>query len=158
MTSLLTLKDGIYDPRRRFAFTNITAEPFTFSWGGVPTTVKPHQTIEVAHHIAVLATTKLCDQIMLGDIKRDEETYKAAHPNEPYFRSPRSGSIGVPMARKPIEDKILRELKVDEESPEVSMMRAQMKEQLMADLNAEKTAPVESIKIDPAEFSEVKGK
>jgi hypothetical protein len=121
----------------------------------VPTTVKPHQTIEVAHHIAVLATKKLCDQIMMGDVKKEEDIYKAAHPSEPYHRSPRASSVGVPMARKPIEDKILRELQVDEESPEISMMRAEMKEQLMNDLSKEKAAPASEIRIDPVEFADI---
>lgn len=158
MTSFLDVKDGIYDPRRRFAFTNITDEPFTFTWGGVPTTVKPHKTIEVSHHIAVLATKKLCDQIMMGEVKKEEDAYKAAHPSEMYWRSPKAGSVGVPAARKLIEDQILRELKLDEESPEVSMMRAEMKEKILADLSAEKAAPASEIKIDPTEFAEIKTK
>jgi len=45
--------------------------------------------------------------------------------------------LGVPAARKVWEDKICRVLEVDEESPQVQVMRSQIREELMKDLKAE---------------------
>lgn len=152
MSSYLTPKDGIYDPSKRFAFTNITDEPFTFQWGGTPITVKPKGTVELPHHLAILATKNLVDKIMGAEAREDELKTRKSN-KDPYWRSPKGISVGVPEARKPYEDKILRELKLDEESPEVAVMRAQIKEQLMADMSQEKAAPVTKMSVGKEEFA-----
>ncbi len=132
MSSFLDVKEGLYDPSKRFAFTNITDEPFVSAWDGQPITVQPSQTIELTHHLAVKFTGELVDKIMIGSAKMDE-----LQKNQPYFRSPHGSSLGVPAARKVWEDQILRELQVDEESPEIQIMRAKIREEVMNDMKAE---------------------
>lgn len=123
----------MYDPSKRYGFTNITDEPFTFSWNSNPITVKPGNEVELPEHMAILATHKLVDQIMQKEIHEEEKKMKV-ELRDPLYRSPRGTSMGVPMARKPYEDKIIRELKVDEQSPEIKILRAQAKDQLLNDL------------------------
>lgn len=157
MSSYLTVKNGIYDPSKRFAFTNISSTDFTFSWGGKPITVKTGDVVEMPHHLAVLATGKLVDQIMMG-IAREDEIKMRLENKDPYWRSPKGISVGIPEARKPYEDKVLRELAPDEENPQTAMMRASMREQLMHDLSAEKAQTIDKISVPLEQFAEIKEK
>lgn len=151
------MKDGIYDPTKRFAFTNITDEPFTSQWGGQPITVKPKDVVELPHHLAVKMTTELVDKIMQEEARQDEITTRAAN-KDPYWRSPKGISMGVPEARKPYEQKILRELLPDEENPQTAIARARIREELMSDMSAEKSAPVTRMAVSQEEFAEIKPK
>lgn len=157
MSSNLTVKNGIYDPSKRFAFTNITDKDFTFYWGGNPITVKPKDTVEMPHHLAVLATGKLVDQIMLGEARKDELTMRSAN-KDPYWRSPKGISVGVPAAREPYETKILRELSPDEENPQTAIMRAKMREELQRDLSGETAAPISRMAVSPEQFAPIANK
>ena len=151
MRSYLEVSNGIYDPSRRFAFTNITAEVFSSAWDGSPITIQPNQTVELPHHLAVKLTGELVDKIMIGNAKLDE-----VQKNQPYYRSPLGTSLGVPEARKVWEDQILRELGRDEESPEIQIMRAQLKQEIMNDLtNADKPSEPVAIPTTIGEFSEL---
>jgi len=132
MSSFLDVKNGIYDPSKRFAFTNITDDVFTSAWGGQAITIQPGQTIELQHHLAVKLTGELVDKIMIGNAHMDE-----LQKNQPYYRSPQGSSLGVPAARKVWEDQILRELQVDEESPDIQIMRAKIREEILNDIKAE---------------------
>ena len=154
MSSFLDPKEGMYNPLKRFAFTNITTEPFTFTWDKIPMTVKPSDTIELPHHLALHATKHLVDKIMIEGIKIEEDVMKK-EKNDPYFRHPKGTSLGVPGARKVYEDKILRELAVDEESPQIAIMRMKIKEELMADMKSEPKS-AKTIKIAMSEFAEIK--
>jgi len=145
MSSLIGKEEGLYNPTLRFAFTNITTEDFHTSWGGNPIVVKAGETVELPHHLADKFTDQLVDQIMIGEAKLDEVKYyqenRNAAPNT--YRAP--NMLGVPAARKVWEDKIVRQLAVDEESPQMQVMRAQIREQLESDLKAEtSTAPVQA--------------
>ena len=138
--------NGVYDPSRRFAFTNITEEPFTSHWDSRPITVPKGATVELPHHLAVKMTTELVDKIMMDEAKLDE-----VQKNEPFYRSPKGMSVGVPAARKPWEDKILRELALDEESPAVQVMRTQIREELMRDMSQK---PASGPVVPPASMNE----
>lgn len=156
MTSFLD-KNGVFDPSKRYAFTNITDEPFTFHWAKVPITIQAGDTKELPEHLALLATKNLVDKLMIGEITIEEQKMKAK-TKDPYWRSPKATSFGVPAARKPYEDQILRELAVDEESPEIAIMKAKIKEELMTDMSAEKSQSVSRISVGKEEFAEIKGK
>ena len=128
--------NGLFNPTLRFAFTNITDEDFVSYWDKVPIHVKPHETIELSamtpipgagHALAVKMTGELVNKIMINEAKMDE----LAHENVPYYRSPKGGAWGIPALRKVWEDKILRELKPDEESPAIQAMRNQMKKEIL---------------------------
>lgn len=150
MSSLLGRGEGLYNNTRRFAFTNITEEVFTSAWDSQPITVQPGQTVELPHHLADKLTDELVNQIMIGDAKLDEVT-----KNQPYYRSPKGSSLGVPAARKVWEDQIVRELQVDEESPEIQVMRAKIREEVLADLKRE-PAKTEIQLPSMTEFAEIK--
>ncbi len=165
MSSFLDKKTGIYDPSKRYGFKNITDKPFTFSWGNQPITVKAGEEIEVPEHYALLATKKIVDQIMMEEVATEEAKMRA-ELKDPYWRSPKGISIGIPAARKVYEDKVLRELTLNEESPQVQVMRAQIREQILSDIdNSQKPkVPVESVVANfaqsgkataPAEFADI---
>ena len=150
---------GLYDPRKRFAFTNITDEIFTSYWDKVPINVKPHETIEISvttpivgvgHALAIKMTGELVNKIMMDEAKLDE----LAHQNVPYYRSPKGGAWGIPNARKVWEDKILRELNPDEESPAIQAIRNQMKKEI---LTGEEKQNIEPVKVPTSieEFADI---
>lgn len=151
---------GIYNPVLRFAFTNITEEEFTSAWDGSPIKVPAGATIELSHHLAVKLTKELVDKIMIGNAKLNELEHYSKNPNtQPnMYRAP--SSLGVPAARKIWEDQICRQLEVDEESPQIQVMRAQIKAELMADLNTEtsKANPLENAPRSIEEFADLSSK
>lgn len=158
MSSNLWVKQGIYDPTKRFSFTNITDKPFSFSWGGTPIVIKAGETVELRHHLAVLATTKLVDQIMQGEIKDEEEKMKLETKN-PYYRSPRAISMGVPAAREPYEKKILKELPPKNDSDaQLQVIRSEIKEELVRDLKQENSPAISKtsdLGVTATEFEEI---
>lgn len=127
MRSFLEVKDGIYNPSLRFAFTNITDTEFVSYWDKKPIKIGSGVTVELPHHLAVKLTIELVDKIVIEKLKVLDETI---------LPIPLS-SLGVPAARKPYEDKILRQLADDEESPEIQILRAKIKEELINDLSKE---------------------
>lgn len=136
---------GMYNPLKRYGFTNITTEDFTFTWNSSPITVKPGVEIELPEHMAILATHKIVDQVM--NKLADEDTKRLrVEMRDSTARSPLGISVGIPAARKPFEDKVLRELKVDEQSPQVQVLKAQVRDQIIGDLtNSQKPPePIES--------------
>lgn len=144
--------EGVFNPLLRFAFTNITEEPFVSAWDGSPINVPAGATIELPHHLAVKLTKELVDKIMIGNAKLDEVT-----KDQPYYRSPIGSSLGVPAARRVWEDKICRQLEVDEESPQIQVMRAKIREELMHDLKAEPSSgsPLDNAPASMSEFADL---
>ena len=88
----------------------------------------------------------------------EEEKKMREKTKDPYWRSKIGISAGVPEARRPYEEKILRELKPDEENPQTAIMRSRIREELMADLTAEKSAPITRMAVGKDEFAEIKPK
>ncbi len=155
MSHLRSKTEGIFNPVLKFAFTNITEEDFVSAWNGVPITVKPGQTVSLPHHLADKMTDELVDKIMITGVKTNEVEYYKNNPNTApnLYRAP--SSLGVPAARKLWEDKIVRQLDVDEESPEIQVIRAQIKEELLSDMSKETSkapVPVPSL----GDFAEIK--
>lgn len=143
--------EGLFNPLLRFAFTNITEEPFISAWDGNPITVSAGATVELTHHLAVKMTKELTDKIMIGQAKLDALAKGLTGAN-----TPRTGNLGVPAARKVWEDKICRELKVDEESPQVQILRAQIKSEMLADMKAEPSSGAPIMPSSIEEFAELK--
>jgi hypothetical protein len=147
MSSNFDVKQGIYDPTKRFAFTNITTEPFTFTWGKTPITVKAGETIELPHHLAVLATKQLVDLVMMKEVKEEEDKVKLETKN-PYFRSQHGSSLGIPAAREVWEKKIVKELTPSESKISESQMgviRSELKDTLTRDLKAENSPTISKV-------------
>lgn len=154
MSSIVGKNQGVYDNTKKYAVTNITTEDFVSHWNGSPVIIKAGQTASFEQHMANKVTDEMVDKIMIGNAKLDE-----IKMGTPYARSPMGSSLGVPAARKVWEDKIVREISVNEESPEMQMMRAKMKEELLADMSQEKSVDAVSTPgspfTNPGEFSEL---
>lgn len=116
MSSHLTINEGVYKVGQRFSFTNISKEIFKSKWAGKSISVNPGESILLSdttpfpgagmgHCLAVKLTTELTNLIMMGEVKAEESKMKT-----PYARSPKGALLGVPEARKPYEDKILKDL------------------------------------------------
>lgn len=137
LQEILFIKEGIYNPMLRFAFTNITEEEFVSAWGGEPIKIPAGQTVELTHHLAAKLTKELVDKIMIANAKLNEIEHYKNNPNlmSNTYRSP--SSLGVPSARKVWEDQIVRVLAPDEESPQTQLMRIKIKEELLKDLKSE---------------------
>jgi hypothetical protein len=153
VSSFIDVKDGIYDPTKRFAFTNVSDKDFTFKWDGKPITIKAHKTVEMPHHLAIKATTELVDYLMQSE--EQEKTARIKEKNPEYKAPNQAGSMGVPMARKPFEDRILKELKVEENSPENEMFKAGIREQIIKDLNAQPSASVSATSVTESDFAPI---
>lgn len=128
--------EGLFNPTLRFAFTNITDKEFVSFWDKVPIKVQPNETIELSmttpipgvtgQALAVKMTGELVDKLIIEKAKAEEVAN-----GEAFYKSPTGITLGVPTARKEYEDKILRELDVDEESPAMQSMRNQMKKEIL---------------------------
>lgn len=158
MSGLLEKGEGMYNPLWKFAFTNITEEDFTSKWNGDPIVVKAGQTVTLPHHLADKMTDELVNKIMTTAIKANEVKYYKDNPNTApnFYRAP--SSLGVPAARKVWEDQIVRRLAVNEESPEMQVMRAEMREQLEADMAKTKSNKPPVAPKGVEEFAEIKAK
>lgn len=157
--SLIDKKEGLFDPTKRFAFTNITTEDFKSAWNSVPVIVKAGETIEISnvtpipgagHALAVLMTNQMIDQIIIGDAKLDEVT-----KNQPYYRSPKGMSLGVPAVRDIWEKQIVRELDADEESPALQTIRKQMREEIEQGIVAKQETEPVHIPTNIGEFADL---
>lgn len=136
--------EGLYNPTLRFAFTNITDEEFTSFWGGQPIAIKPGKTVELTHHLAVKLTKELVDKIMQGLTRIGGEQTKKE-----------GTSLGVPSARKIWEDRIVKELRPDEESPEIQVMRAELKAEILAQQNKEQRSEPVHVPTSLEEFADL---
>ncbi len=158
LDELLHPKMGVFNPSIKFAFTNITEEPFDIVWdGALVTRVEPNITVELPHYLAVKCTKELVDKIMIANAKLNEVEFYKNNPNVQIntYRAP--NSLGVPSARKVWEKQIVRILEVDESSPQVRIIRAQVKEELLKDLNAQpsKGSPLDNAPGSVTEFADL---
>lgn len=145
MASNLTIRQGVYDPSRRFSFKNIDTEPFTFSWDSNPITVQPGEVVELPHYLAVTATGHLVDKIMIRKVKIEEDEMKVKTMN-PHYRSPHGASLGVPAVRETYEKQILTELPpMKGTDAKLQVIRASFKDQLVNDMKREPAQPIASL-------------
>lgn len=145
---------GVFDPLKRYAFTNIDGEDYVFQWSGIETTVVPGETIELPEYLALHATRGLVDKIMQGIARKD--TLEKQKINPMYLAPQGAGNTGIPMARKPYEDKILKEIPMNKSSDRtLDIKRQQVKEQLLADLTAQPSALGSHATATMEEFVEV---
>lgn len=157
LQELLYIRQGIYNPMLKFAFTNITEETFTSAWGGEPIVIPAGHTVELPHHLAAKLTKELVDKIMIGNAKLNEVEFynKNANAMPNTYRAP--SSLGVPGARKVWEDQIVHLMAPDEESPQTQLMRIKIKEELMRDLQAEPStgSPLDNAPASLDEFADL---
>lgn len=160
IADILYLRQGVYNPLLRFAFTNIAESELVSAWNSEPIKIPAGRTVELPHHLAAKLTKELVDSIMIGNAKLNEiEFYKNnqnAMPNT--YRAP--SSLGVPAARLVWEEKICRLLAPEEESPETQLMRIKIKEELLHDLKAEPSSgsPLDNAPKSIKEFADLEVK
>jgi hypothetical protein len=157
LQELLFIRQGIYNPLLRFAFTNITEEEFTSAWGGEPIKIPAGHTVELPHHLAAKLTKELVDKIMIGNAKLNEIEFYQKNQNAMPNTYRAASSLGVPGARKVWEDQICRLLAPDEESPQTQLMRIKIKEELLRDLKAEPAtgSPLDNAPAGLGEFADL---
>lgn len=152
MSSFLTKTDGIYDPLRRFAITNTDTEIYELKWDGrIVARLNPGDTVELPHHLAVLAAVDIADRVIMREVQADEKL----HPGTP---SKLVSKMLVPTARKDVEDKIIKEIEVDREAPQYQILVSQKREELLADLNSENAKPLTSISVGEDALSAISPK
>lgn len=119
--------------------------------------MKAGEKIELPHHLALLATKKLVDQIMMEETREEEIKTRAENKN-PYWVSPKGVAVGVPAAREPYEKKVLRELTMGESKiteSQMGIIRSELKDTLTKDMKAAPAGPIESINLPKTEFEEI---
>lgn len=148
-------EQGMYDPTRRYSLTNKTGEPFDFKWNGVVIDMKVDETIELPQYLAYLATNKMIDQMMMGKMKEDLDKARAVNPA--YIAPNGAGMLGVPNARIPYEQMIIKELP-PKSGNEAQLEIIRVKELVLADIkrSKEETKPIETVVVQQSEFSELK--
>ncbi len=134
MASYLQRKEGVYEAGKRYAFTNISDKPFEIKWNGqIVKVVQPDETIEISDAtpypgpgngdcIGRTKTIELATKIILGEAKVD--TDRLGFTTDKSYVSPVGTRAGIPEARKPYEQKILRELPVSENVDFLNKMKA----------------------------------
>lgn len=145
MSSFLDRKQGIYDLTKTYAVKNITDKPFTFRWNSNPMTIQPGKELNMPEHFMIVAVTKMVDEIMQEET-RIEEVSMRKELRDPYWRSPKGISMGVPAARKVYEDKIVREVQLDDSDPQTQIRKVQLKEEIMGNIldGQKQPAPIEA--------------
>ena len=99
-----------YDIEKRYIFSNWTSEDFTCTWGGVPTTIKSGETIEVPEYKAFVFTKHLVDREMMRDGKEN--------------------STSSAEARKPYESKTVAPISTEVDSPALATLKAKILEEV----------------------------
>ena len=124
----------LYDNSQRYRFTNIDDEPFVGLWDGREfVTVPSGGSVTLPEAQAITYAKELCTRVMF---KEEKEKF-IPNMREATWEESQKTRVGIPMARKPYEDRILQHLELNDETPEVQAMRSEMREQLMRDLNAQ---------------------
>lgn len=135
MSSYLSF-EGLYDPKRTFAVTNWSDEDITINWadpgpGGTGDnfyTLHAGEVKTYPQHIAYYLTQQFVDREMYKDA--------AKTPNNPDGSASRQRerlemAVANKDTRKPYEDKTLQEVLAGKESPEVTAMRAKIRQELI---------------------------
>lgn len=132
--------EGVYDPKRMFAVTNWSDEDITVNWAdpGPDRTGDNFYTLHAGEvktypqYLAYYITRQFVDREMQKDAMKA--------PNNP-DGSPSRQRERLEMAianadmRKPYEDKTIQEVIAGKESPEVTAMRAKIRQELIIEGN-----------------------
>lgn len=123
----------IYNEDNRYIFSNWTSEDFTCTWGGVGTTVKAGDTIELPEYKAVTFTKHLVNREMMRDGK--------------------DASMASPDARKEYESKTLVEITAGVDSPALASLKEKIREEVEIETGKKvKEVKEKKVKEDKKEF------
>ena len=100
----------IYDPERRYVFSNFSNEDFTGYASGVAQLIPAGTTVELPMFKAYLYTKHLVDREMTKDGKE--------------------GSMSGQEARQPYEDKCIAEITAGVDSPALASLKEKIKEEI----------------------------
>lgn len=127
-------KEGLYDQTQRYKFTNIDDEEFIGMWNGkLFVTVPKGASVTLPESQAINFAKALCDRVM----RKEEKAKFVPNMREQRWEESERTRVGIPMARKPYESQILQKINQDEETPEMQVMRSQVREELMRDMSAQ---------------------
>lgn len=127
-------KVGLYDLTQRYRLTNIDDEKFTGRWNGRTFVVlNPGESATIPESQAINFAKEICTRVM----QKEEKAKFVPNMNEPTWEQSQRTRVGLPMARDAYEKRILQKIEAGEETPELQVMRAQMREQLLNDMSAQ---------------------
>lgn len=104
----------VFDPERRFVFTNWTDEEFKGYWDKREYVFKAGDVRELPMYLAY----HFCKHLI------DRELHKQN----------RDMAVADPEARRPLEEKTIREIMANEESPERVALREEIRKEVMAQI------------------------
>ena len=128
--------DGLYDPKRMFAVTNWSDEPFTCNWkddlGDNVYTLHPGEVKTYPQYLAYYITKNFVDREMYKDAAKSPNNADGTSSKQ---RERMEMAVVNADMRKPYEDKTIQEIIPGKENPEVTAMRAEVRKQLIIEGN-----------------------
>lgn len=134
-TSYWDKDDGLYDPKKTFALTNWSDQDITVNWRGD----QGEDNIYVLHAGEVKTYPEYLALYILREFVNREMLKDAAKAPKNPDGSPSKQQERLEMAmvnkdaRKPYEDKTIQEVRAGQESPEVTAMRAKIRQELIVE-------------------------
>lgn len=108
---------GIYDNKKKYAFTNWSNRDFVYTWGGEGRTVKAGEVVELPEYLAYHATKHFVDREIIKDDK--------------------SNLLSIPELRKQYEEKTIVEIVDGMESPVISSMKERIRIEVEKEMKAQ---------------------
>lgn len=129
-----TEERSLYDNSQRYKFTNIDDEEFVCMWNGEEITRIPAgASVTLPESQAITYAKDLCTRVMT----KEERAKFVPNMREATWEESQKTRVGLPMARDPYEKRILSKLNASDETPEIQLMKAQIKDQLLSDMSAQ---------------------
>lgn len=129
-----TEERSLYDNSQRYRFTNIDDEEFIGMWDGrIFVTVPAGRSVTLPEAQAITYAKALCTRVML----KEEKSKFVPNMREATWEESQKTRTGVPMARDPYEKRILQKLEQNEDTPELQVLRSEIREELLHDMQAQ---------------------
>lgn len=145
------------DDSQLYRFTNIDDEPYVGRWNGKEFVKVPAgHSVTIPESKAIVFAKDLCTRVML----KEEKAKFVPNLREATWEESQKTRTGIPMARKPYEDRILQKLEMGEETPETQALRSQLREQILSDMNSKVSteSPASALPKSTKDLSVVKDK
>lgn len=131
MSSYLSF-EGLYDPKRQYAVTNWSDEDLTVNWrddsGDNLYTLHAGEVKTYPQYLAYYITTQFVDREMYKDAEKVPNNADGSASRQ---RERLEMAVANKDMRKPYEDKTIQEVLAGKESPEVTAMRAKIRQELI---------------------------
>ncbi len=123
-----------YDNEKRYVFSNWSNEDFTCAWGGVSTTIKVGETVELPQYKAY--------------------TFTRHFVNREMSKANQDIALDVPEARKPFEMKTIAEITAGTDSPALATLKEKIKEEIAVESGKKAKKAAKEVKAEKEETTE----